>query len=918
MNNPFVYNAPVPPDKFIGRSQQVNQILDQLANPARSSSAISGDPCVGKTSLLHYLRTPKVHEAWGLSSSCCHFLKIDGHSIVPFTDTTFWRNILRELEQPLSGHEILAQHLQRALALPVLEMFDLNSLFDQIARAGHLVVLMLDEFEILINSLDPNSPNLLYHLRALLNRPERGLALIVASRKPLEQLCADFNFTGSPLGNSFATIALPPFADEDIDKLLERYQVSFSDAERTFLRQTAGTHPFLVQLTGAFMLRAREAHHPAAETSFTQLEAGLERRTEGYFLDILQHCREPEKMLLTWLALAQLTQHLPPDLVRWGESFPTLGRYHQDLNHLLERGLVQDKPAGPVLFSAIFGRWVLRQLLVTPGREILAAWQSHLAAFLSPAQQKFFQEIVESIIEHPTAIAKPELLIDVLAQSSRSQTTPVPVSSTSSIRLGGPISFFDAPKRDVIKQLYAESELRVVQVRLEQRFHGGLSGAEVILAQPIDDRGRALAYEVVKIAPATMLRREHSRYRQFIRGRLPATAVRLENGPVELGLLGCLSYGFAGDRPIGAIKDLEDYYATHSAEAVIETLNRLMEALDARWYGQHETFSVSFAEEYEQQLPAHLKLLAEKIIPGHIDIPDSHRLLDVETILNAPERLKIGERVAIAGLQVSQVMPDTVKLHSTDDGTIIWIRARVTLPYLDLQEKDQVTLLGIIESRRDDVLAAAAASILSFTPDLRRQPDNALHLTGLDVPCPNPLAIYKQILKQQLNGRKTIIHGDLHPGNILVDGSGRAWLIDFDHVREGHVLFDFVRLETLLRLFIIGNIRRFKRQSDPPITGWPHNFTLPQYVAFETSLLRQTLNQPAPKIDHAELAKAAEVIMVLRRSAQHYLRHRNDWREYFTGLFLQNLAQLRFYQDEPWLGALPFITAAVVGREIGD
>ena len=84
--NPFIYNVPVPPDSFIGRQPEIERVLGQIAHPARSSSAVSGDPRIGKTSLLHYLRVPEVHEQWGLSSTWCHFLYLDCQSVLPFSE----------------------------------------------------------------------------------------------------------------------------------------------------------------------------------------------------------------------------------------------------------------------------------------------------------------------------------------------------------------------------------------------------------------------------------------------------------------------------------------------------------------------------------------------------------------------------------------------------------------------------------------------------------------------------------------------------------------------------------------------------------------------------------------------------------------------------------------------------------------
>ncbi|MCB9075975.1 MAG: protein kinase [Anaerolineaceae bacterium] len=1184
--NPFIYNSPVPPAKFIGRYQEVDYILGSLANPARTSLAISGDPRVGKTSLLHYLRQPEAQAGWGLSPDWCHFIYLDCHNIIPFQEAKFWRYVLRNLMQSFKRDELLSRHVQDLLNQADPDSYDLNNFFDDIAQAGQLVVLLLDEFEAVIDHLNREAPEFLYHLRALVNRPDRGLALIVATRTPLKHLCADFRFAGSSFDNVFSAVSLFPFSHAEVNELLEQYDVDFSATERDNLRRLAGNHPYLVQLTGSLMLRARSSQ-VIEESTITQIEADLERETEAYFADVLDCCGEQEQMIVTWLSLSQLDQQVAIGLRA------LLERYDHDLTRLIRRGLVCCVADKHLLFSPIFCRRVLHKNVVGRGQQVLSVWKPYIN-FLSPPQKEAFKHLVEQIIKRPIIIKKPELLeplptgrdssvlpgkeveqnlgryivekmigkanladiyrgfdpqlgrpvaikrlsttitsdneeiharfkleartiavlrhphilqiydfdiknsrpymvmefiegqnlkeylydlratertlswdeviriaarvadaldyahlrqmihrdikpanimlgndggvflsdfglvrlldqpgltqtgrligtmdymapeqvrgdgelvdhradiysfgcvlyemitgrppftatqlprahlehppippvhfvpdlpelaSDILLQALAKDPTKRPASASQLVRdlrqvlnrtpfdikLSGGILLSDLHSM-IIKQLYTESnQANITRVHIDQKFQGGLSGTEVILAQPIDDHGRGLAREVIKIGPATMLRREYNRYRQFVKGRLPATAVNLERGPVELGKLGGLSYGFAGDRPFGTVQDLEDYYAGHSVRELNQVLARLMEPLDDRWYGQSEPLLTNFAEEYDQHLPAHIRLTKATVLPHQSYNQATHRLVNTEVILNASHQLEIGEPIAILGLKVTQVMPDEIKLTSTKDGPKIWIRAETDFPQSDLQEGDQVSILGIIKARRDDMLAQAGDRIVDTFQAFSRRPDGTIYISEMGLTLPDPLAIYPRLLNKQLDGRRAIIHGDLHPGNILIDDAGRAWLIDFDHVREGHVLFDFIRLETILRLFVLGKARRTILQNGdkPERNGtpklWADSFSLAEYINFEVALLRQTLNHQTLAIAKPELVKAAELILAIRQLAQPYLRATNHWQEYLNGLFLHNLAQLRFYELMPQIAVLPLTTAAVVAGEI--
>lgn len=404
---PFVYNRPVPPLNFVGRKAAIDQILGRLATPARISSAICGNPRIGKTSLLHYLwHMPQLRESRGLAPTWCHFIYIYCDNIVSFSIDAFWRYVLSEVEPYLRDNETLSRYMQKMLSQDSINIYNINSLFDQIARAGRLVVLMLDGFEGTLETLDRTSPELLYHLRALLNRPERGLALLLVTHAPLKVLCASFRFTGSVFDNCFYSITLQPFSEAEVDELLLQYRANFSKSEQAFLNRIAGTHPYLVQLAGTLMVhdQKREALN---SLSLSQIEVEFERETADYFSEILNYSSDSEKMLLTWLALSQLSQQPLAKQIELGSLPEAFGHYEQDLIQLIIRGLVKQKQSGPVLFSPVFGRWVIRKIVISQGQEVLSQWQSRYMNFLSPPQQKAFKNFVQQILKQPNILEIP-------------------------------------------------------------------------------------------------------------------------------------------------------------------------------------------------------------------------------------------------------------------------------------------------------------------------------------------------------------------------------------------------------------------------------------------------------------------------------------------------------------------------------
>ena len=120
-----------------------------------------------------------------------------------------------------------------------------------------------------------------------------------------------------------------------------------------------------------------------------------------------------------------------------------------------------------------------------------------------------------------------------------------------------------------------------------------------------------------------------------------------------------------------------------------------------------------------------------------------------------------------------------------------------------------------------------------------------------------------------------VTHGDLNEHNVLVSPDRRSWLIDFYRTGKGHILRDFVELETAVK-FSLTQLDSYSER-----------------VQLEQLLLEQKSLQEGIKVDYAAAyARAAQVISHLRSLAGEVLGLEREMEEYQVALLLQTLKLL--------------------------
>jgi len=288
--NPFWIDGPVTPARFIGRKREVRKTFSQLIGPGQGSVAINGHRYTGKTSLLRYIAAPEVATAWDLTADntliAFHDCRLMDH---PFHVTTFWRQMLTLLRPHLPAS--MGEALQELCQQGSISNADFELILDALHEEGQRLILLLDNFEQLIRTqTTPETVirDFLSQLRALINRQPRTLSLVVTTEEPLEEVCQTIDFGGaSPFPNSFMSVCLKGFSEQEINELIENALsgtgVTFDAHERSHISRLSGGHPLLTQLAGYLLFEAKMAGPVTAE-SYQAVEARFREEVKRWRL----------------------------------------------------------------------------------------------------------------------------------------------------------------------------------------------------------------------------------------------------------------------------------------------------------------------------------------------------------------------------------------------------------------------------------------------------------------------------------------------------------------------------------------------------------------------------------------------------------------------------------------------------------
>lgn len=250
MTNPFQFGNPVRGEAFFDRQRETNRLKDALLKG--NSALISAEPRAGKTSLLGRIQDVALY---GDAAARLHFCSLDAQTLTGWDAPRFWAYALQNARQLPA-----AQEAWRAAGLERFSTFAIERLLRCLEENNERVVLLLDEFDAILDEPGLHSASFYGSLRALTTRFS-SLALVIASRQPLEELnrrTQEFSRSASPYFNFLEEISLGVFPLRETALLLARAGSRFDGDDRRFLERVSGGHPYFLQSSSSYLWDAYE------------------------------------------------------------------------------------------------------------------------------------------------------------------------------------------------------------------------------------------------------------------------------------------------------------------------------------------------------------------------------------------------------------------------------------------------------------------------------------------------------------------------------------------------------------------------------------------------------------------------------------------------------------------------------------
>jgi hypothetical protein len=376
MSNPFFYGDPIPPKLFVGRDKELRRIISRIITG--QSTAIIGESLSGKTSILRYLIEPGLRQKhYGTDEEHLFFSFLDVQTLNDqFNQSQFWEHALRPLHE-----QIITSHHSNTLVAKAYEnckkedfsVSTLERLFEKMQQDEQHIVVMIDEFDVLLNHATLNHAAFFGNLRSLTSRA-RSLSLLIASRLSLYNLNSQtqqFNPNGSAYFNVFQEIILGPLADTALKTLLSQAGNRFSEEDHTFITKVAGAHPYLLQAAASALWETYEDGEPEPQQRYTLVGQQLYEDAKLTFDDTWRLWEPTTRMAVIAIALNQWNKarllgdinSLKPELRRLEkQGFILKEKDYQKRWQQIWKQIIRNNSSGYLIYPEVLLWWLADEL----------------------------------------------------------------------------------------------------------------------------------------------------------------------------------------------------------------------------------------------------------------------------------------------------------------------------------------------------------------------------------------------------------------------------------------------------------------------------------------------------------------------------------------------------------------------------
>ncbi len=306
------------------------------------------------------------------------------------------------------------------------------------------------------------------------------------------------------------------------------------------------------------------------------------------------------------------------------------------------------------------------------------------------------------------------------------------------------------------------------RILVERQFLSGYSGAKTLLILPILPDGKRDAETIVKIGVRESIQREYDNYQAYVKHSLPPITARIQNKPVSTksSRFAAIMYTFVaepGEEPksLGALLKT----VSLSEESNLVYLEKLFLNFGPNWWYQSTPYIYRLTQEFDKKLPSHFTVVPEENptqkISGYLD----------EDQFDPDIVFKTGDLVSFGKFS-------TVELRGDGDSYTLIGKTKPGFAPLRIRwessQKPKPMTVRVIKTREETY----------------REYQTEFELYNL----PDPWERLKSVEYERVEGRKSVIHGDLNLENILIGAAGLVWMIDFSETREGPPVFDLAHL----------------------------------------------------------------------------------------------------------------------------